>query len=207
MPTADVIDLHKQKMGNIELNNQLFGAKVNSTLIHEAVVMQQAAKRQGTAATKTKGLVRGGGRKPWKQKGTGRARAGSTRSPIWRGGGTVFGPNPRKYAYPFPRKKYRAAMRGVLSAKLRDGELMILENISLEEGKTKQMAQILKTLGATGRTIVVLSQPDAVLERAAQNLREVKLLSVPGLNLYDLICARHILLPKGALEALEKAWS
>lgn len=207
MPTVDVVNLSKEKVGTIDLNEQLFGAEINKPLIHEAVVMQRASMRQGTAATKTRGLVRGGGRKPWRQKGTGRARAGSIRSPLWRGGGTTFGPNPRDYGYAFPRKKYRAALRGVLTAKMQEGAVLVVDRLELAEAKTKQMAQILKRLDATDRTVIVISEVDEKLSLAVRNIPSVKVLSIQGLNVYDLICARHILIPQEEVAKLQEAWS
>ncbi|HET6466666.1 MAG TPA: 50S ribosomal protein L4 [Nitrospiria bacterium] len=207
MPTVDVVNLNKEKIGTVDLSDQLFGAEVNRPLIHEAVVMQRAAMRQGTAATKTRGLVSGGGKKPWRQKGTGRARAGSSRSPLWRGGGTTFGPTPRDYGYAFPRKKYRAALRGILTAKLKDGAILVVERLELSEAKTKQMALVLKKLEASGRTVIVSSNTDEKLARAVRNIPSVKLLPVQGLNVYDLVCAKHLVIPQDALSRLQEVWS
>jgi large subunit ribosomal protein L4 len=206
MPIVDVVNLSKEKVGTVELDDRLFAAKINSPLIHEAVVMQQACMRQGTAATKTRGMVRGGGKKPWRQKGTGRARAGSNRSPLWRGGGTTFGPTPRDYGYAFPRKKYRAALRGVLTAKVKDGSVLVVDRFTLEEAKTKQMARILKKLEATDRTVIVMLEMDEKLSRALRNIPSVKVLSVQGLNVYDLVCARRVLIPQEALSKLQEVW-
>jgi len=207
MPTVDVVNLSKEKVGTVDLDDRLFAAEINKPLIHEAVVMQQACMRQGTAATKTRGMVSGGGKKPWRQKGTGRARAGSTRSPIWRGGGTIFGPNPRDYGYAFPRKKYRAALRGVLTAKVQDGSILVLDRLTVGEAKTKQMAQILKKLEATDRTVIVGLEMDEKVSRALRNIPSVKLLSVQGLNVYDLVCARRVLIPQEVLSKLQEVWS
>jgi large subunit ribosomal protein L4 len=152
-------------------------------------------------------MVRGGGKKPWRQKGTGRARAGSNRSPLWRGGGTTFGPTPRDYGYAFPRKKYRAALRGVLTAKVKDGSVLVVDRLVLEVAKTKQMAQILKTLEATERTVIVGLEMDEKLSRALRNIPSVKLLSVHGLNVYDLVCARRVLIPQEVLSKIQEVWS
>ncbi|MBI3812378.1 MAG: 50S ribosomal protein L4 [Nitrospirae bacterium] len=207
MPTVDVVNLSKEKVGTVDLDDHLFAAEINKPLIHEAVVMQQACMRQGTAATKTRGMVRGGGKKPWRQKGTGRARAGSNRSPIWRGGGTIFGPTPRDYGYAFPRKKYRAALRGVLTAKVQDGSVLVVDRLEVGEAKTKQIAQILKKLEAMDRTVIVGLEMDEKLSRALRNIPSVKLLSVQGLNVYDLVCARRVLIPQAALSKLQEVWS
>ena len=137
MPTVDVVDLNRRKVGSVELPAEVFGCKPHATLVHEAVVMQQACERQGTASTLRRGEVRGSGKKPWKQKHTGRARAGSVRSPVWRHGGSVFGPKPRSYAFSMPKKKYRAALQSALSAKVTDGQLFVVSTLSLEQPKTK----------------------------------------------------------------------
>ena len=137
MPKVAVYTVAGQQIGDIELNESVFGVEVNEGLVHQAVVMQLAAQRLGTHATKTRGLVRGGGRKPWKQKGTGRARAGSTRSPIWVGGGVTFGPQPRSYAFKMPRKQRRLALKSALSAKLTEGELVVVDSVNFEQPKTK----------------------------------------------------------------------
>ncbi|HEY4485943.1 MAG TPA: 50S ribosomal protein L4, partial [Nitrospiria bacterium] len=176
-------------------------------LIHEAVVMQRAAMRQGTAATKNRAAVRGGGRKPWRQKGTGRARHGSIRSPIWRGGGVAFGPIPRDYGYAFPRKKYRAALKGVLTAKLKDGEILVIDRLGAMDGKTKQMTGMLKSLGLKGKVLIVTAGADENLPRSARNIQGLKLLPPRGLNVYDLIVARHIVLPQDMLQAIQEVWS
>lgn len=207
MPTIDVFNLQNKKVGTVDLDERLFGVAVNKPLIHEAVVMQRASRRQGTAATKTRGLISGGGRKPWKQKGTGRARAGSSRSPLWRGGGTIFGPTPRSYAYAFPRKKYRAALRGVLTAKARDGEFRVVDRLEVGEAKTKQMAVIMKSLGLSGRTLIITDGVQEKVERSARNIPGVQLLSVPELNVYDLLCARTVLVSKDVLARMNEVWS
>ncbi len=207
MPTVDLINTKKEKVGTIDLDEKLFAAKVDPGLIHEAVVMQLASLRQGTASTKTKGNVRGGGRKPWKQKGTGRARAGSSRSPLWRGGGTTFGPQPRSYAYAFPRKKYRIALRSALSAKLRDGEVQVIEDLAIPEVKTKHVSQILKNLGVKGTVLFVHSETDENFLRAAGNIPWVRLRSVEGLNVYELVAANNILLSRDSIEKICEVWS
>src|SRR5213080_4748255 len=147
MPTVDVVDLKRQKVGTVDLPEEVFGCKLHTALVHEAVVMQQACERQGTASTLRRGEVSGSGKKPWKQKHTGRARAGSIRSPVWRHGGIVFGPHPRSYAYSIPKKKYHAALRSALSARLADGAVVVLSDLSIAEPKTKLLAQALASLG------------------------------------------------------------
>src|SRR6184192_3656689 len=149
MPTVDVLDIHKRKVGSVELHDGVFGVEADGPLVHTAVVMQQACERQGTASTLRRGEVSGSGRKPWKQKHTGRARAGSIRSPVWRHGGTVFGPKPRKYAYAIPKKQYRAALQSALSAKLADGQVMVVSDLTLPEPKTRLLAKMLAQMGVT----------------------------------------------------------
>jgi len=170
-------------------------------------VMQQASMRQGTAATKTRGLVSGGGRKPWRQKGTGRARHGSIRSPIWRGGGTTFGPQPRDYGYAIPKKKYRAALRGVLTAKQQDGEVTILDQLQLKEPKTKPFVKILKGLGLSKKTLIVTDEIPKVLELSVRNVPWVSLISVQRLNVYDLLSHAHVLITQRALAEIDEVWS
>ena len=150
MPKVSVYDMAGKKTGEMELNENVFGVEINEAVVHQAVVMQLASQRLGTAATKTRGMVRGGGRKPWRQKGTGRARSGSTRSPIWVGGGTVFGPLPRSYSFSMPRKQRRLAIKSALTAKVQDGELLVVEDITFAEPKTKNVASgLILFLGIT----------------------------------------------------------
>lgn len=185
------------------LNEAIFGAKTRAHLLHQVVVMQLANRRAGSAATKTKGFVRGGGKKPWRQKGTGRARSGSIRSPIWVGGGTVFGPTPRDYSYRIPRSARREALLSALSVKRRDGKLMVVDKLELDAAKTKFMVQALAELKVVS-ALIVIAQPDPIVERSARNLPNVKVLRVEGLNVYDLLRYEHLLLTEGALKLLEE---
>ena len=186
-----------------ELDEQIFGVKARPHLLHQAVVMQLRNRRAGTAATKSKGFVRGGGKKPWRQKGTGRARAGSIRSPIWVGGGTIFGPHPRDYSFRMPRKARRGALVAALSLKNQQGKLIVLDKLELEEAKTKLMARALADLNVQSALIVV-SQPDERIERSARNLPKIKVLRVEGLNVYDLLRYDHLILMEGALKLLQE---
>ena len=186
-----------------QLNESIFGAKTRSHLLHQAVVMQLANRRAGSAATKSKGFVRGGGKKPWRQKGTGRARAGSIRSPIWVGGGTVFGPQPRDYSYRIPRTARREALLSALSLKKRDDKLIVVDKLELEAAKTKIMAQALAELKVKS-ALIVIAQSDAKIERSARNLPKVKVLRVEGLNVYDILCYEHLILTEQALKRLEE---
>ncbi|OLB56257.1 MAG: 50S ribosomal protein L4 [Nitrospirae bacterium] len=207
MPTVDVLDIHKRKVGSVELHDGVFGVEADGPLVHTAVVMQQACARQGTASTLTRGEVSGSGRKPWKQKHTGRARAGSIRSPIWRHGGRVFGPRPRSYAYSLPKKKYRAALQSALSAKLAAGGIVVVSALTLEEPKTRRLAKVLAQMGLTGKTLIVIGEGRTDLERAARNLREVKLIKPEELNVYDVLRHDSIVIPERELLRVQEVWS
>ena len=185
------------------LNEAIFGAKTRVHLLHQAVLMQLANRRAGTAATKSKGFVRGGGKKPWRQKGTGRARAGSIRSPIWVGGGTTFGPQPRDYSYRMPRTARREALLSALSLKNRDGKIVVVDRFELNQAKTKLMVQALAELKVES-ALIIIAQSDAKIERSARNLPKVKVLRVEGLNVYDLLRYEHLILTDGALKLLEE---
>jgi large subunit ribosomal protein L4 len=186
-----------------KLKEEIFGARTRPHLLHQTVMMQLNKRRAGTAATKSRGWVRGGGKKPWRQKGTGRARAGSNRSPIWVGGGTVFGPQPRDYSYRMPRKARKEALLSALSLKNREGEIIVVDKLELEEAKTKLMARALAELKVTS-ALIVIAQPDQKIERSSRNLPGVKVLRVEGLNVYDLVCYQHLILTEGALKLLEE---
>ncbi len=207
MPTVEILDLHKRKVGSVELPDSVFGAAPDRSLLHEAVVMQRACMRQGTASTLKRGEVSGSGRKPWKQKHTGRARVGSIRSPIWRHGGTVFGPRPRSYAFAFPKKKYRAALRNALSAKLAAGGILVVSDLSIEAPKTRLLAKALTQLGLTAKTLIVVGAGDTDLERAARNLSQVKLVKSQELNVYDVLRYDVIVIPERELPRLQEVWS
>jgi large subunit ribosomal protein L4 len=186
-----------------ELKEEIFGKKARPHLLHQMVVMQLNNRRAGTAATKSKGLVRGGGKKPWRQKGTGRARAGSIRSPLWVGGGTIFGPQPRDYSFRMPRKARKEALLSALSLKNRDGKIIVIDRLELEEAKTKLMVKALAELKVTS-ALIVISRPDATIERSSRNIPAVKVLRVEGLNVYDLVRYEHLILTEGALKLLEE---
>ena len=185
------------------LKQEIFGVRSRPRLLHQTVVMQLANRRAGTAATKSKGFVRGGGKKPWRQKGTGRARAGSTRSPIWVGGGTTFGPQPRDYSYRMPRKARREALLSALSLKNREDKIVVVDKFELEEPKTKIMAKALTELNVSS-ALIVIAQSDEKIERSARNLPKVKVLRVEGLNVYDLLRYEHLILTEGALKLIEE---
>lgn len=190
----------------MELDEGLFASAAAPSLLYEAVIMQQASRRQGTAKTKEKGEVSGGGKKPWRQKGTGRARAGSIRSPLWRGGGTVFGPRPRDYAYQMPKKQYRAALKAALTAKVREGRCTILKDLTLPEAKTGALVRALGRLGLTRPTLIVTERHDPLLARAARNLRHISCSTPQGLNVYDLLRAQDLVIVEPALQPLVACW-
>ncbi len=186
-----------------ELKAEIFGVNTRPHLLHQTVVMQLANRRAGSAATKSKGFVSGGGKKPWRQKGTGRARSGSIRSPIWVGGGTVFGPQPRDYSYRMPRTARKAALLSALSLKKREGKVIVVDKLEPEQPKTKIMAQALAGLNIKS-ALIVIPEADERVERAARNLPKVKVLRVAGLNVYDLLRYEHLILTEAALKSLEE---
>ncbi|MDP2167593.1 MAG: 50S ribosomal protein L4 [Thermodesulfovibrionales bacterium] len=201
MAEIDIKDKSNAVVGKMSLPDKLFGLKVNDALLHAAVVNHLANQRQGTHATKTKGLVRGGGKKPHKQKSTGRARAGSNRSPIWKGGGTVFGPQPRDYSYSMPKQARRAALYGALSRKLSDGEAVVLESLSVESPKTKEMAGIIGSLQLTGKSIlIVLAKRDDNVRLAARNIPAVSVRMVSDINAHDVLKHQMLLFTRDAVE-------
>lgn len=180
----------------------LFQEKARDHLVYEVVHMQQASRRAGTHATKTRAFVSGGGAKPWRQKGTGRARAGSNRSPLWTGGATIFGPQPRSYGYRVPAKARRVALRAVLSDRQRNGALTVVDRIELAEPKTKRVVEMLAALKLEGSVLIVSKDENVGLERAARNLKSVKVLRCAGLNVYDVLKHQHLVLTQDAVEAL-----
>ncbi|OEH93189.1 50S ribosomal protein L4 [Bacillus solimangrovi] len=202
MPKVALYKQDGSQVGDIELNDAVFGIEPNTHVLHEAVVMQRASERQGTHAVKGRSEVRGGGRKPWRQKGTGRARQGSIRSPQWVGGGTVFGPTPRSYSYKLPKKVRRLAVRSALSTKVIDNNLLVLEGLSFEAPKTKEMANVLKALSANNKTLVVTSNDDENVFLSARNLPNVKVVTANGVNVFDVLKHDKLIMTK---EAAEKA--
>jgi large subunit ribosomal protein L4 len=207
MPTIDIVDLNRRKVGAAELRPEVFGVEVNAPVLHEVVVMQEANRRQGTASTKTRSIVSGTGRKPYKQKHTGRARAGSIRSPVWRHGGIVFGPHPRDYGYSIPQGKARGAVRAALSGKVRDGGLLVLEDLPASDGKTKSLAAMLKVLGLKGKTLIVAGGEQDLLRRAAANLSPVTVVQPEGVNVRDLLLHDTVLVARRDLARLEETWA
>jgi large subunit ribosomal protein L4 len=199
------VDLNGAVVGSLELADAVFGAPVNEALLYEAVRQYTAARRSGTAATKTRHEVSGSGKKLWKQKGTGRARMGSIRSPLWRHGGTVHGPQPRSYEYKLPRKMVLGALRSALSAKLRDGELKVVQAFSLGDHKTKAFRQVLDKLEAKRSVLLVEASENRNLTLAARNLQKVTLVPTRDLNVYDLLAHQQVLLSEPAAKKLSEA--
>ncbi|MCL6521259.1 MAG: 50S ribosomal protein L4 [Firmicutes bacterium] len=199
MPRVPVYNMQGEQTGEMELPESVFGVEPNEPLMHQAVVMYLANRRQGTAATRTRGMVSGGGRKPWRQKHTGRARQGSIRAPHWKGGGTVFGPQPRSYRYAIPRKARRAALRSALSAKVRDGQLKVVEGLEFSEPRTREMRRLLEAIGLEGALVVTSDlKPNVYL--SARNLPKVATAPVQDLNAYEVLAHKALLFEKAAVE-------
>ena len=205
MPTLDVVDLNNQVVSSVELAEDVFGAPVNEALLYEAVRHHLAGTRAGTHGTKVRGSVAGSGKKLWKQKGTGRARMGSVRSPIWRHGGTVHGPQPRDYSYNLPRKMELGALRSALSAKLRDGELKVIQGFTLSDHKTKQFKATLGTLECSRKVLLVDNDDNRNLALSSRNLPGVKLVPSRDVNVYDVLGYDRVLLSESAAAKLSEA--
>lgn len=205
MPKVTLYNIAGQAAGEIELNDGVFGVEYNEAVIHQAVVRQMANERLGTHATKTRGLVRGGGKKPWKQKDTGRARVGSIRSPLWVGGGTVFGPLPRSHAKDMPRKARQLAVKSALSEKLRAGEIIVVDAIQFEAPKTKDVVKMLAAFDVAGKALIVDGgEKSANTVLSARNIPGVKAYAPSGLNIYDLVHYTKLFLTKDAVEKIEE---
>jgi len=204
---ASVLNLKGEEVGKVALPEKVFGVRLSPVLLHEATTTYLSNQRSGTANTKTRAEVSGGGKKPWKQKHTGRARQGSTRSPIWRKGGVCFGPRTRSWRLEMPRKKSRQALAQALSARVLDGGLRIVDNISLDGAKTKQVAAFLKALKAENRSLVVTDARDANLALAARNVPELRVVLVSDLNAYEVLAHRHVIITRKALDKLAPRWN
>jgi len=204
MAVADVFDIEKKKVAQVELNDAVFGAEINEATIHDVVKMQLASRRSGTSATKGRSDVSGGGKKPWRQKGTGRARAGSSRSPIWRGGGIVFGPQPRDYSYSVPKKVRKKALISVLSMKVKEEKMTVLKNFPMETISTKAFQKVVDLFGLR-KTLFVIDQDDAVLMKSSRNLKNVKMIRSEGINVYDVLNYEHLVLLEPSIKKIEGA--
>jgi large subunit ribosomal protein L4 len=206
MPEIDIKDKNNASVGKMDVPESIFGVTAKAGVLHSAVVNFLANQRQGTAATKTKGLVSGGGRKPWKQKSTGRARSGSSRSPLWRGGGTVFGPQPRDYSYSLPKKAKKAALNAAISGKLADAEIVVIDKFGIEKPSTKDMSLLLKNLGLSGKsTLIVVPEKNDAVYLSARNIPGVKVTRVTDLNPYEVAANRWVLFDRQSVEMLTEA--
>lgn len=203
MAKVDVIDIRRQKISEMDVDDRLLGEPDKPHLVYEVVRAQLASRRSGTAATKERSMVSGGGKKPWKQKGTGRARAGHSRSPVWRKGGTVFGPHPRDYSFRPPRKVRQAALRSALASKFREEKMLVLDRFGLEEAKTRAFQKALQALGVTS-ALIVIDGPDEVLEKSARNVPGVQVMQVQGLNVHDILRYEHLVFLRSSLEKVER---
>lgn len=203
MAVCDILNTRAEKVGEITLDDALFNVEVKPGILHEVVCQQRAGWRSGNASTKCKGEVSGGGAKPWRQKGTGRARSGSRRSPVWRGGGTVFGPKPRDYAYTMPKKVRRLALRMALSARQQEGNLLVLDKFELPEVKTKEFVKVLNALSAQD-CLIVVDAMERNLDLSSRNVVGVKVLPVAGLNVYDILKHSKLMLVQASLDGIER---
>ncbi len=205
MPSVSMVDQNNKKVKDVELPT-MFSAEVRPHLVHAAVVNQLANRRAGTAATKNKALVSGGGKKPFKQKGTGRARAGSSRSPLWRHGGTIFGPTPRDYSYALPKKARRAALVDAIASKVADSRLILVDSLELAEPKTKLVSSMLDNLGVQENALVLITAENKNLRLAARNIPSVKVLRMDNINVYDLLKYRYLITTQDALNAMQEVY-
>jgi large subunit ribosomal protein L4 len=200
-----IVNAQNEKIGDLELKDEIFGGLVKSDLIWEAVVQENAGDRRGTHATKTRAEVSGSGKKPWRQKGTGRARVGEIRNPLWRKGGTVFGPQPRSYAFDLPKKVRRGALRAALAQKIADGTIVVVDALASEDRKTKPTAQMLARLGATGKTLLIDVTPDEGFAQSARNIAGVRLVASNRVTARDISDAGHVVATRGAIEKLQES--
>ncbi|MEG0250798.1 MAG: 50S ribosomal protein L4 [Peptostreptococcus sp.] len=207
MPKINVLNVSGQNVGEIELNDSIFNIEVNEHVLYEAVKCQLANRRQGTQSTKTRAEVRGGGRKPWRQKGTGRARHGSTRSIIWVGGGVAFAPKPRDYSYSLPKKVRRLALKSALSSKVQDNEIIVVDEISFEAPKTKEMVNVLKNVNSAKKTLVVTADNDINLVKSIRNIEGANVCHVSTLNVYDILNCDSFIMTKDAVKKVEEVYA
>lgn len=201
----DIVNSDNEKVGAMELNDDVFGGRVKTDLIWESVVQQNASERRGTHATKNRAAVSGGGIKPYKQKGTGRPQVGSSRTPLWRKGGTVFGPQPRSYAFELPKKVRRGALRAALAARAQNGTLIVVDRLTSEDRKTKSSAELLKRLGATGKTLLIDVRPDDAFSVSVRNIAGVKVVPSSRVTARDIVDTAHVIATREALEKLQEA--
>jgi large subunit ribosomal protein L4 len=207
MPNVALYDVSGAQIGELELNDNIFGIEPNQAVLYDFVKMQLSNKRVGTASSKTRAEVRGGGKKPWRQKGTGRARVGSTRNPIWKGGGIVFGPKPRDYSYKLPKKVRRLAMKSALSSKVIENSMIVLDHLNLDEPKTKDFIKILDSLKIDKETLVVTADGNSNVAKSARNIPGVKPLKVDFINVYDLLKYDTLLITRDAVARIEEVFA
>lgn len=205
--TIDVVNAENKKVGSVTLNDEVFGGRVKIDLIHESVVRLNAAERRGTHATKTRSMVSGSGKKPWRQKGTGRARVGEIRNPLWRGGGTVFGPQPRSYEYSIPKKVEKGALRAALMQKMQDGALILVDALTASEIKTQSVVGVLKAIGVKGKALLIDARLDDNFALSVRNITRVKLVQSNAVTARDVADSRQVVLTTAAMEKLEAALS
>jgi len=202
MPIAGVFDIEKNKVSEIELSDAVFDGVVNEAVLYEVVKMQMASRRRGTADTKERGEISGGGKKPWRQKGTGRARSGTSRSPLWRGGGTVFGPHPRDYSFKVPKKVRRKALISALTLKYRENQMVVLRDFPLTEIKTKKFVEVVNRFGWE-KVLFILDKSYPMLEKSSKNIKNVKMMRSEGINVYDLLNYEHVVLLEPSIKLIE----
>jgi large subunit ribosomal protein L4 len=203
--TVDVVNSQNEKVGSVDLRDEVFGGRVKTDLIHESVIRANAAERRGTHATKSRGMVSGTGKKPWRQKGTGRAQVGEARNPLWRKGGTVFGPQPRSYEYHLPKKVEKGALRAALTQKLRDGAVIVVEALSVSEIKTKAAAEMLRRIGVEGKALLVDVKPEDKLSLSVRNIEGVRVLPSNRISARDIMNTRRVVVTRAAIEKLQEA--
>ena len=207
MPKINMLNMNGENVGEIELNPEIFDVEINEHAVYTVVKNLLANRRQGTQSAKTRAEVRGGGRKPWRQKGTGRARQGSIRSPQWKGGGVVFAPKPRDYSYTTPKKVRRVALKSALTSKVQEKELIVLDELKLDQAKTKEMVKVLKAINADEKALVVIKRPDENIIRSARNLPTVLTTNANTLNVYDILKYNSLIITKEALEEIEEVFA
>lgn len=207
MPKVSLYNMEGKEVGEIELNDNIFGVEINKYVLHQAVVNYLANQRQGTQSTKTRSEVRGGGKKPWRQKGTGRARQGSIRATQWIKGGIALGPKPRDYSYVLPKKIKRLAMKSALSSKVSSNEILVLDKLELDEIKTKKMVDVLNKLNINDKTLIVLSEKNENIEKSARNIENIKLTKVNTLNVYDILNCNKFIITKDAVSKVEEVYA
>ena len=206
MSTVEVKNIKNEKVGEIELNDQVFNLEVKEYLLHDVVRMQRAAKRAGTASTKTRSEVRGSSAKPWRQKGTGRARSGTRRSPLWRGGGVVFGPKPRDYSFKLNRKVKQQAVAMAMSARLQEGNLVVLDDFTMDQIKTKDFVNVMNTL-ELDTALIIVNEPNENLSKSSRNVNGFKVMNTEGLNVYDILLYKKLVVLQPAISSLEERFT